>query len=113
MVFYYSKAIEREYERILLRIPPVRKKAQSFLHTLREKQSSVCLDQVPRVHITIEDAEDVKFLACADGAEVDYVISLDKHLLDVKQYEGIPIVRPGKFLEEVEDRIPSLTQKAS
>ncbi|MCB9477897.1 MAG: putative toxin-antitoxin system toxin component, PIN family [Deltaproteobacteria bacterium] len=46
------------------------------------------------------DPTDNKFLACAVAAEASFIISGDRHLLELDAYEGIPIVTPTEFLEE-------------
>ena len=42
---------------------------------------------------------DDMFLACALAAHAQYIISGDKHLLDLKNFRGIPIVTPRQFLK--------------
>ena len=44
------------------------------------------------------DPRDDKFLACAAEGRVEYLVSSDKDLLDLKQYEGVCILNPGQFL---------------
>jgi putative PIN family toxin of toxin-antitoxin system len=44
-----------------------------------------------------EDPDDDKFLACAKAAKCRYVVSGDKHLLNVSGYEGIQVLRPAEF----------------
>lgn len=44
------------------------------------------------------DPDDDKFLACALAGEADYIISGDKHLLRLQQYEGVQILSPAAFL---------------
>lgn len=46
------------------------------------------------------DPDDDKFLACALASKTQFVISGDKHLLNVSDYRGIKIVRPRKFVDE-------------
>lgn len=41
-------------------------------------------------------------LGCAIGARANYIVSGDKHLLDLGEYEGIKILTPKGFLEEME-----------
>lgn len=41
---------------------------------------------------------DLKVLACAREGHADYIVSGDDDLLNLKGYEGIPIVTPGAFL---------------
>ena len=45
------------------------------------------------------DPKDDKYLACALEGQADYIISGDRHLLDLKSYHGIKIMTPGAFLE--------------
>jgi len=45
------------------------------------------------------DPDDDKFLACAVAADARFVISGDKHLLALTEYEGVQIVRPRAFIE--------------
>ncbi len=45
------------------------------------------------------DPDDDKFLACAESAKADAVVSGDAHLLSLKMFKGCPIVTVGKFLE--------------
>lgn len=46
------------------------------------------------------DPDDDKFLACALDSKTKFIITGDKHLLNVSGYRGIEIVRPRKFLDE-------------
>lgn len=45
------------------------------------------------------DPDDDLVLACAVEGAVDYIVSLDKDLLDLGQHQGIPIVTPAQLLE--------------
>jgi len=47
-----------------------------------------------------DDPDDDKFLACALACNARCVISGDKHLLNVAVYQGIPIIKPGTFVNE-------------
>lgn len=44
------------------------------------------------------DPNDDKFLACAVAGKAHYLVSSDKDLLDMKQYEDVCILDPGTFL---------------
>lgn len=56
----------------------------------------------PTVSLTVCcDPDDNKFLECAVTAGATYVVSEDKHLLDLGEYEGVKILSPRRFLEEV------------
>ncbi|HLC75299.1 MAG TPA: putative toxin-antitoxin system toxin component, PIN family [Candidatus Nanoarchaeia archaeon] len=56
--------------------------------------------------IVPDDEDDDKFLHCAHEGHCDYVITQDKHLLRIKQYENIKIATP----QEVLDKITSTTE---
>ena len=46
-----------------------------------------------------DDPADDMVLACALEGNADFIISGDHHLLDLKNYQGIKIVNPARFLE--------------
>jgi len=48
------------------------------------------------------DKEDDKFLACAKAAKADVIVSGDKDLLVLKEFEGISIKSLNAFLKEFE-----------
>ncbi len=45
-----------------------------------------------------EDPDDDHFLACADSAAADCLVTGDPHLLKLGAYKGIPILPPADFL---------------
>ncbi|TAJ09675.1 MAG: putative toxin-antitoxin system toxin component, PIN family [Nitrospirae bacterium] len=46
----------------------------------------------------LDDAPDNRILECAAAAQADVVVTGDHHLLTLKAFEGIPIVRLADFL---------------
>jgi predicted nucleic acid-binding protein len=46
----------------------------------------------------LPDPTDNIFLECALDGSADFIISGDRHLLDIKVYRGIEIVKAGEFL---------------
>lgn len=46
-----------------------------------------------------KDPDDNKFLECAVRGKAEAIVSGDRHLLELKYYEGIPIVSPADFLD--------------
>jgi len=48
-----------------------------------------------------EDPSDDKVLACALESKAGYLITGDRHLLDLKKYEGVRIMSPTQFLKEI------------
>lgn len=53
-------------------------------------------------HMTVDvihdDPDDNRILECAVAGHADVIVSGDRHLLKLKSYQGIPIVRPVDFL---------------
>lgn len=47
----------------------------------------------------VADAPDNRILECAVAGNADMVVTGDRHLLDLKMYEGIDIVTLSVFLE--------------
>lgn len=65
----------------------------TFLYT----QSLVTEGKLP-VNVA-RDPSDNKFLSCAREAVVEYLVSGDDDLLELKAYEGTAIVSPAAFLD--------------
>ncbi len=55
---------------------------------------------IPRVTLDVikEDPPDNRILECAVEGRADVIVSGNRHLLRLKSYQGIPIVRPIDFL---------------
>jgi putative PIN family toxin of toxin-antitoxin system len=52
-----------------------------------------------RIDIITEDPSDNRILETAAASGSDYLVSGDKHLLKVGQYQGFKIVPPAEFVE--------------
>ncbi len=53
----------------------------------------------PLAESVCDDPDDDKFFACAVAANVDCIVSGDKHLLKVSGYRGIEVIRPREFVD--------------
>ena len=49
----------------------------------------------------VKDPTDNRILECAAASGSDYLVSGDKHLLKLGQYQGIKIVSPADFIQMV------------
>ena len=47
------------------------------------------------------DADDDKFLSCALTSDVEFLVSGDKHPLDLKQYQSVRILTAREFYQEL------------
>lgn len=56
----------------------------------------------PARKVTIlDDMPDNRILECATAAEADLIVTGDHHLLQLKEFEGVPIVRLADFLRTI------------
>ena len=69
---------------------------KDFIDKLIQRSYVTTGNQLPRQ--IGRDINDDKFLACAIEAKADYLITGDKDLLILKEYTGIKIITPRKFL---------------
>jgi predicted nucleic acid-binding protein len=49
------------------------------------------------IEVIHDDPPDNRILECAIAGQADLIVSGDRHLLKLKSYQGIPIVRPVDF----------------
>ena len=96
---YISEDLLNELKRVLEypKFEIERLQKETFLKNLQRVATFV----YPRQSIDVikEDSPDNRFLECAVEAKVDYLISGDKkHLLPLKNFEGIRILNPDEFL---------------
>lgn len=56
-----------------------------------------------RIEQIKDDPSDNYILACALSARASFIVSGDKHLLNLKQFHGIPIFSPAEFLKVIKE----------
>jgi uncharacterized protein len=61
-------------------------------------KNSIIVDSKIKLNITKHE-EDNKFIEIAISGNADYIISQDKHLLEIKEYKEIKIITPEEFLK--------------
>lgn len=61
--------------------------------------NSVVIQPALRLDVVDTDPSDNKIFECAVTGEADYIISGDKHVLDIKKYDGVRTILPQKFLK--------------
>ncbi|MCC6261465.1 MAG: putative toxin-antitoxin system toxin component, PIN family [Anaerolineales bacterium] len=52
-----------------------------------------------KIRFIEDDPKDDKFLEAAIAGKVEYIVSGDKHLLDLKEFRSIPIITGREFLD--------------
>ena len=61
---------------------------------------SMVLKTHPHIHI-LSDGPDNRILECALTAKAVYIVTGDKHLLSLKKFQDIKIIRLSEFLENI------------
>ena len=60
--------------------------------------SSTLVKPTISLSVVHEDPTDNKILECAETAKADFVITGDKHLLNLKKWKSTEIVTPSEFI---------------
>jgi len=71
----------------------------------RLNKYSVITQEKLKVNEIKDDPPDNMFLACAKEGTADFVVTGDDHLLELRGFQGIPIVTPRHFLEILKERM--------
>ncbi|MGD9162030.1 MAG: putative toxin-antitoxin system toxin component, PIN family [Desulfobacteraceae bacterium] len=53
-----------------------------------------------RINIVKKDPDDNRILECALAADAEFIISGDKHLLELMKYKNTQIISPAAFLDK-------------
>ena len=97
-----SSAILVEIERVLSYPRIVKRHKQDetaierFLKLLENE--AMIVEPAEVLSVIKEDESDNRYLECAVKGKARYVISGDKHLLDIGEYRGIVILPPAAFV---------------
>ena len=86
----FHKVLKRDFEYSDDEITYILEKIFSFVTLIRPLQ---------KLDIVKDDPEDNKIIECAVAASSDYIITYDKHLLNLKEFKNIKIITPEKALE--------------
>jgi len=95
-----SSEILQEYQRVgeelQYRYPEIK-----IIPILKSFSKNAILISAPSLpHQVCVDPDDDKFLACAVAGNAELIISGDRHLLDINDFQSIKIIKPRMFLDE-------------
>lgn len=94
-----SPQILEEYERKLKeKMDRIADKEIAFNWFEVIKKSSRAVSPSQRLEVS-RDPSDNKYFECAKEGKAKYILSWDKDILDVGEYEGIEPIKPGEFLK--------------
>ncbi len=71
---------------------------QAILGILANAEEAILVD-IPAIS---RDSKDDKFLATAVAGRSSYLVSEDRDLLDIREYQGVPIITAATFLSILE-----------
>ena len=95
-----SKEILAEYFAVLGRFGMSEEpEGEELVQLFQKRYNQVFLRSVPTISAISEDPADNKFIECAVTGDAKYIISGDRHLLNLKSYKGIRMLPPTEFLK--------------
>ena len=94
---FSSQEIIEEYKEILAR--DFDYKEQEIVGILEKiLQFIILVSPKNKIDVIKKDVDDNKIIECAVESKSEYIISYDKHLLKLKEFQGTKIVRPEEAL---------------
>lgn len=94
-----SKKIINEYIEVLHRLGLENEsETEEILHLFARGFHSIFTAKTPNLEIVEEDPDDNIFFECAVALKSKYIISGDKHVLNIEEYMGIKVVNPKEFI---------------
>ena len=88
-----------QYPRIKKRFHPKDETLKRFFRLVFRK--AVVTKDIYKTDRIADDPSDNKFLACALEGKVDFIVSRDRHLRNLKQFHGIQIIDASTFVKKV------------
>jgi putative PIN family toxin of toxin-antitoxin system len=76
-----------------------RTSAQLDLFLKKLLKVAVITQDGPKLDVIVDDPPGNKYLECAVAGRADFIISGDRHLTDLKLFQGIRIMSPAHFRE--------------
>ncbi len=86
----FSEVLERDFQYSSEEIAKIVEKVVAFVILFETKS---------KIYVVKDDPDDNKILECAVDSNSEYIITYDQHLLKLKEFQGIKIVKPEEFLE--------------
>ena len=86
-----------EYEEIQEKI---KKKGLVMRWTVEKiRDLSTIVEPSEKLNVVMDDPDDNMVIECAKEGKVDFIVSNDHHLYDMKEFEKIKILKPKQFRE--------------
>lgn len=100
-VLLSSEAL-KEYARVLA-YPKFKLKKKEIWGLLEQELLPYVIPVKVKKHLNVisQDPSDNKFLELAQAGSADFILSGNKHILDLKDFRGIQIMTPAEFISLV------------
>lgn len=96
----FSRPIMDEYVLVLERLGLSREQEiQEILHLFARGFHCLFTSNAPPLELDIKDPDDRKFFECAVRLDAQFLISGDKHVIQVREYLGIRVMTPRQFVQ--------------
>lgn len=101
-ILVVSEEIVSEYLDVLQR-PKLHLKSSTITAIVnRVYRKAEFVTPAEKIFVVLADTTDNKFVEAAVTGKTDYIVSGDKHLLDLKEYKSIPIITAREFIDILE-----------
>jgi len=98
-----SLAILDELRDVLQR-PKFKFSSEQSFNVLEELHTACdIINPMVKINVITEDPDDNKILECAVEAKSAFIVSGDRHLLDLVEFRGIKILTPNAYIKMVKD----------
>lgn len=108
VTIYASPQIIEELFKVLKRqkFQPLLEESSTTITEIFEKMLDLVSLVSPNTNVKIitADSDDNKFLACALAARASFIVSGDRHQLDLGEFKNIPILTSREFLEIIQKK---------
>lgn len=104
IILCLSRDIIAEYVEVLARFGLAgQPELRELLDLFARRINVIFVPSPPVLSLIPDDPADEKFIACAVAARAEYVVSGDKHLLNLGTHGSIKVVTPAQFLKSFLD----------
>ena len=101
-ILVVSEEIVSEYLDVLQR-PKLRLKSRTIATIInRVYRRAEFVTPQEKIFVVLTDTSDNKFIETAISGKTDFIVSGDKHLLELKEHQSIPIITARQFIDILE-----------
>ncbi len=94
MMGKFKEVIQRDYK---VPLEHAEQMAEVFLQFLKLVEPDL------KLQVVTQDDEDNRIVECAVYSNADYLALWDPHLTEIREFQGIKMMNPGKLLSELKE----------